>query len=160
MRKTIGTSVAALAAMLAFAALAGAVEEPTRESYLAQVEPICKVNRSANERIMAGSKQRVNTGELAPAGRQFIRVSESFGMLIKQLAVVPPPAADSHRIERWLESMRLLEVRLRLVGKYFKAGERIKATHESILAERAGLSANNTSIVFHFRYCRFGHIGG
>ena len=51
--------------------------------------------------------------------------------------------------------MRLLKQRLRNVGKYYEAGEKIKATHESILAERSGLSANNTSIVFRFHYCRF-----
>lgn len=134
-------------------------EEQTRESYVAQVEPICKTNRDANERIMAGAKERVNKGKLELAGKQFIRVSESFGGLIKQLVAVPPAAADSHRVDRWLEAMGLLKSRLRNVGKYFKAGEKIKATHESILAERSGISANNISIVFHFQYCRFTRIG-
>jgi hypothetical protein len=146
------------AALLAIAPLARG-EEQTRESYKAQVEPICKANRQANERIMAGARDRVNKGRLELAGRQFIRVSGSFGGLIKQLVTVPPPPADDRRIERWFDSMRLLKQRLRNVGKYYKAGEKIKATHESILAERSGLSANNTSIVFHFHYCRFSHIG-
>jgi hypothetical protein len=106
---------------------------------------------------MAGARQRVSKGKLEIAGKQFVRVSHSFGGLIKQIATVPPPPADTHRVERWLELMRLLETRLRTVGKYFKAGEKIKATHESILAERSGLSANNISIVFHFHYCRLGH---
>jgi hypothetical protein len=158
MKGTLGTLAAIAAVMLAVAPLAHA-EEPTREGYVAQVEPICKANRAANERIMAGARDRVNRDELESAGKQFIRVSGSFGGLIKQLAAVPPPAADSHRVDRWLSLMRLLESRLRKVGKYFKAGEKIKATHESILAERSGLSANNISIVFHFNYCRFTRIG-
>ena len=159
MKRTLGTFAAAVIAMLAIVPLA-AGEEQTRDSYKAQVEPICQANRSANEKIMAGARDRVNEGKLALAGKQFIQVSGSFGGLIKQLATIPAPPADKRRVKRWFDSMKLLEQRLREVGKYYKAGEKIKATHTSILAERAGLSANNTSIVFHFHYCRFSHIGG
>jgi hypothetical protein len=158
MKGTLGTVAAVALATLAAAPPAHA-EEQTRESYKAQVEPICQANRTANTKIMAGASERVKKGKLEIAGKQFVRVSRSFGGLIKQLATVPPPPADSHRVERWLELMRLLETRLRTVGKYFKQGEKIKATHESILAERSGLSANNISIVFHFHYCRLSHFG-
>ncbi len=158
MKGTLGTLAAFAVALLVIAPLAHG-EEQTREGYKARVEPICKANRQANERIMAGARDRVNKGKLELAGKQFIRVSASFGGLIKQLTPVPAPPADERRVERWFDSMRLLKQRLRNVGKYYKAGEKIKATHESILAERSGLSANNTSIVFHFHYCRFSHIG-
>jgi hypothetical protein len=154
MKGTLGTLAALCLVTLAVAPSASA-EEPTREGYVATVEPICQVNRSANERIMAGAKERVNKNKLEPAGRQFIRLSESFGGLVKQLTAVTPAPADAHRVDRWLSLMRLLKTRLRSVGKYFKDGEKIKAVHESILAERSGLSANNISIVFHFHYCRF-----
>lgn len=159
MKRTLGTFAAVAIAMLAIAPLAVG-EEQTRDSYKAQVEPICQANRDANEKIMAGARERVNKGKLTLAGKQFIRVSGSVGGLARKLAVVPPPTADATRIEHWLGSIRLLKQRLREVGKYYEAGEKIKAAHTSILAERAGLSANNTSIVFHFHYCRFSHIGG
>jgi hypothetical protein len=158
MMRTLGTLAATAVAMLAIAPFAHG-EEQTRETYKAQVEPICQANRVANERIMSGARERVNKGKLGLAGKQFIRVSASVGGLVDGLAAVPPPVADQHRVGRWLDSIRLLKQRLRLVGKYYKAGEKIKATHESILAERSGLTANNTSIVFHFHYCRFSHIG-
>jgi hypothetical protein len=158
MTRTVGTIAAVAFALLALAPLAYG-EEQTRESYKAQVEPICQANRTANEKIMAGARDRVNSGKLELAGKQFIRVSASFGSLIQKLLPVPAPPADIRRVERWFDSMRLLQRRLRLVGKYYKAGEKIKATHESILAERSAISANNTSIVFHFTYCRFNHIG-
>jgi hypothetical protein len=145
-----------LLATLAAAAPALA-DGQTRESYKAQVEPLCKANREANERIMAGARKRVNRKELDLAGGQFIRVSVSFAGLIERLAAVPPPVGDEHRIERWFVSLRLVRQRLRNVGKYYRAGEEIKAAHESILAERSGISANNTSIVLHFHYCRLGH---
>src|SRR5512146_329385 len=157
MRRTLGTFAAIAVAMLAVAPLA-AGEEQTRDSYKAQVEPVCQANREANEKIMAGAKERIDKGKLELAGKQFIRVSGSVGGLVKRLVTVPAPAGDETRVEHWLGSIRLLKQRLREVGKYYEAGEKIKAAHTSILAERAGLSANNTSIVFHFHYCRFGHV--
>lgn len=159
MRRTLGTFAAIAIAMGAIAPLAHG-EEQTRDSYKAQVEPICQANRSANERIMAGARERLSKGKLELVGKQFIRVSGSVGGLIERLVKVPAPTTDETRVEHWLGSIRLLKQRLREVGKYYKAGEKIKAAHESILAERAGLSANNTSIVFRFHYCRFNHIGG
>src|SRR3954447_21155447 len=110
MKGPLGIVVVVALAMLAIAPLADG-EEQTRESYKAQVEPICKANRDANERIMAGARERVNGGRLEPAGKQFLRLSESFGKLIKHLVVVPAPTADSHRIDRWLEIMKLLKSR-------------------------------------------------
>jgi hypothetical protein len=154
MKGTLATIAALALLALAVASLARG-EEQTRESYKAQVEPICRANRRANERIMSGASKRVNRNQLKAAGRQFVRVSASFGKLIGQLAKVPPPTTDVHRIERWIEIMKLLKKRLRLVGKYYIEELRIKGTHEAIRAERAGLSANNTTIVLHFHYCRF-----
>jgi hypothetical protein len=156
MRRPLGTLAAIALALLAGATVAHG-EEQTRESYKAQVEPLCQANRTANERIMDGVKERVNRKDFVPAGKQFIRVSRSFGGLVGQLATVPPPAGDEHRIERWLGAMRLLKTRLRTVGKYYKEGLDIKAAHESVLAERSGITANNISIDLHFHYCRFGH---
>lgn len=158
MKRTLGT-IAALAALLLVVGPATAAAEQTRETYKVQVEPLCEANRKANERIMEGARQRVSRDELVPAGKQFIAASGSVAKLANQLATVPPPVGDERRVNRWLQMIRLLKTRLFNVGKYFKAGEEIKGTHESILAERAGLSANNTSIVFHFRACRFNRVG-
>jgi hypothetical protein len=156
MKGKLGTPAAIALVTLAVAPLAHG-EEQTRESYKAQVEPICQTNREANEKIMSGARERVNKSKLKPASKQFARLSESFGKLVTQLGTVPPPPTDSHRIDRWLEIMRQLQTRLRLVGKYYAGGDKIKGNHEAILAERSGISANNTTIVLHFHYCRFGN---
>jgi hypothetical protein len=142
-----------LAAIAAAAPASG--EEQTRDTYKAQVEPLCQANREANERIMAGARERVNKGKLELAGKQFIRVSVSFGGLIRRLAPVAPPVGDERRIERWFVSLRLVKRRLRKVGRYYEEGLEIKAAHEGVLVQRAAISANNTSIVLHFHYCRF-----
>lgn len=155
MRRTLGTLAAIALAMLIVAPPAPATEQ-TRESYRERVEPICKANRTVNARIMGGVRQRINKDNFAPAGKQFIRVSRSFGSLIRRLAPVPAPLGDERRVNRWLKFMRLIKSRLHTVGKYYKRGADIKAAHESILAERSGISANNISIVFKLRNCRFG----
>jgi hypothetical protein len=159
MKRPLGTLAVIVVALLAIAPLAPGAEQ-TRETYKSQIEPICEVNRVANERIMEGARERVNRDELEPAGKQFIRASASFGGLIRNLVTIPPPPADERRVDRWFEQMRLLKTRLRNVGKYYKEGLEIKAAHESILAERSGIAANNISIVFKVRYCRFGRIKG
>ncbi len=156
MRGKLGTPAAIALLTLAVVAPAHG-DEQTRDSYKARVEPICQANREANERIMSGARERVNKDKLKPAGKQFVRLSESFGGLVKRLAKVPAPTTDEHRISRWLEIMHQLKARLRLVGKYFMEGLKIKGNHEAILAERSGISANNTTIVLHFHYCRFGN---
>ncbi|HET7052488.1 MAG TPA: hypothetical protein VFI09_01055 [Solirubrobacterales bacterium] len=156
MRGKLGTLAAIALVTLAVAPLAHG-EEQTRESYKAQVEPICRANRKTNEKIMAGAQQRINENKLKPAGRQFVRLSRSFGDLVGGLTKVSPPATDVHRIDRWIEIMKLLKGRLRLAGKYYVEGNKIKGTHMAIWAQRAALSANNTTIVLHFHYCRFGN---
>jgi hypothetical protein len=147
--------LATIVALLAPASPALAAEQ-TRETYKATIEPVCQANREANERIMDGAQRRINKREFTAVGKQFIRVSGSFGSLIPRIAAVPPPVGDEHRVDRWLEQMRLIKSRLRNVGRYYKEGEDIKAAHESALAQRSGIAANNISIVFKVRYCRFG----
>ena len=92
--------------------------------------------------------------KLAPAGRQFLRVSEAFGEAIKQIVAVPRPLADEERLQKWFKFLRILKMRLRVLGKTLIDGDRLKATHASIKAERTGNAANNVSFVFGFHYCR------
>ena len=134
MKGPLGTLATIVVALLAIAPLARG-EEQTRESYKAQVEPICEVNRSANERIMAGARKRINKKKFEPVGKQFIRVSESFGGLIGQLATIPPPVGDDRRVERWLEQMRLLKRRVRTVGKYYKGMATFTITKGGLMYE-------------------------
>jgi hypothetical protein len=159
MKLTLGTTAVVMVAMLGVAAVAHGAEEQTRESYAAQVEPICKANRETNERIMDGARKRIAEDELGRAGKQFIRLSASVAVLADRLEKVPPPVADTRRISRWIHFIRLLKTRTRNVGKYYGEGLEIKGTHESILAERSGVSANNLMVVFPIRYCRFSRVG-
>lgn len=141
-------------ATLAVAAVAHGAEEPTREHYLATVEPICKRDREASEKILAGTKEAIRDGRLKVAGRQLIRASRHFGEAIRKLVAVPRPPADEAKLQKWFGFLRILRDRIRQTGVYYKEGEELRATHESIAAERTGNAANNVSYSLKFRYCR------
>lgn len=154
MRGKLGTLAAILVATFAVVPLAHGEEPPTREGYVAQVEPICKVNTEASQRILAGAGERIKKRKLEPAGKQFIHVSRSFGQGIRQIVTVPRPAADEARLQKWFKFLRIVKTRLFDLGKALTADERLHATHEQIKLERSANAANNASFVFGFHYCR------
>ena len=153
MKSSSSTVAAVIVAMLSVAGAALA-EEPTRESYVAAVEPICQRDREAGERILGGTRDKIKDGKLAVAGRQLIRASERFGTTIREIVAVPRPAVDETKLQKWFGFLRIVKERLRKTGKFYKEGKRLEATHESIRAEKSGNAANNVSFAFHFRYCR------
>ena len=148
------TTVAMAVAMLVVVAAAYGEEGPPRDEYVAQVEPICQRNTLANERILKGARDRIKQDKLDTAGGQFIRASEAFGKTVHELVAVPRPAADNARLMKWFHFLGIVKTNLRNVGKSLKEGNKIKATHDSIRAERSGNAANNVSIVYGFHYCR------
>ena len=141
-------------ALGAVAAPAASAEGPTRDEYVAQVDPICEQNTLANKRILKGVRPKVNRGELKAAGAQFIRASEEFGVTVKEIAAVPRPPADDARLVKWFGFLTKIKTNLRMIGKALREENRVKAVHERIRVERSSNAANNVSFVFGFRYCR------
>jgi hypothetical protein len=155
MKRILGTSTAIVVAALTItAAPAHGAEEPTRESFVVQAEPICARNAVLNKRILEDVREKVNDDQLRAAGVKFTRVSAAFADAIRQLVAIPRPAADDERLLRWFKFLRLVKTRLANIGKALREGNEIKASHEQILAERSGNSANNVGFVFGFRECR------
>lgn len=154
MKRLPATALLATIVMLAVAASAHGVDEEARRAYVAAVDPICKRDREAGERILGGTKDNINDGKLVLAGRQLIRASERFGTTIEQIVAVPRPPEDEAKLQKWFKFLRIVRERIRKTGKFYKEGERIEATHESIRGEKSGNAANNVSFAFGFRYCR------
>lgn len=150
------TVAAVFLATLCVAVAAQGEEQQTREGYVATVDPICQRDREAGGRILSGVKDNVNEGKLDLAGRQLIRASERFGTTIREIVAVPRPPADDAKLQRWFGFLRIVKERIRKTGVFYKRGDRLAATHESIRAEKSGNAANNVSFVFRFRYCRLG----
>jgi hypothetical protein len=154
MRLKLGTLAAVVAATFAVAPLAQGGEPPTREGYVAQVEPLCKANTEASKRVLAGVSGRIEKRELKPAGKQFIRASAAFGHGIRQIVAVPRPPADEARLEKWFKYLRIVKGRLFALGRYLEAEEQLRATHGKIALERSANAANNVSFVFGFHHCK------
>ncbi len=155
MKGVLSLVISVVAVALALAAPAWA-EEPTRDQYREQVEPICQANTEANKRILKNAKERAKSrvpAKMKEAGAQFIHASAVFGKTVEKLAGVPRPAADDERLLKWFKQLGIVQTDLRKLGKALKATEEIKAAHEQIRVERASNAANNFSFVFEFHYC-------
>lgn len=140
-------------ALGAATALAVTSAEQTRESYVAQVEPICKTNTKANERILAGAEQKVKAGKLKAAAGQFAQASTAFGKAIKQLKAVPQPVADQAKLTKWLGALEDETKLLSEIGKALKAGKKSRAYSLSVRLEHNATIANNAVLGFDFHYC-------
>ncbi len=154
-RAARGPWVAAVVFVAALvAAPAAGAEEPTRESYVAQLEPICKTNVEANKRIFKGAKGEVNRGELKKASRHFTRAATAFAKTIRQMQAVPQPAADAAKLGKWFGLLRDEKDYIQQIGQALAAEKRHKAESISVQLNRNSTKANNAVLGFGFDYCR------
>jgi len=153
--KLVATALAALLAtgLLAAGAFAITSAEQTRETYAAAVEPICKTNTKANERILSGVEQKVKQGKLAVAAGQFTQASTAFGKAVKQIKAVPQPVADKAKLAKWTGYLEDETKLLSEIGKALKAGNKTKAQTLSVKLTHNGNLANNAVLGFDFDYC-------
>jgi hypothetical protein len=141
-----------VAVLLVFASVA--VAETTRDEYKAQVEPICKTNQDASNRILTGVKQLVKKNKLAQAGQAFAKAAMALEKAQKQLAAVEQPAADSAKLTKWLSEIKSEVSLMRTISTKFKAGNKSKATSLTVKLQNNANKANNLVIVFQFKYCK------
>jgi hypothetical protein len=148
-------SLALAMALLVAVPVAAAIEgEPTRDEYVAVVEPICKANTEANARILKGVKTQVKQGQLVPAGKRFIRAATALGKSVRQIAAEPQPSADVVKLEKWIGYLKQEKVFLQKIGKALKAQNRFQAQQYAVKLNKNNNRANNTVISFGFDHCR------
>jgi hypothetical protein len=145
-----------LAATAIFAAAAMATTSPTqtRATYTEAVEPICKTDSQANERLLHGVRKQIKAGGLKPASGRFARAAAAFEKGTKQIAAVPQPVADAGRLNEWVGLLRNETKILRNISKALAAGKKGAATHESAVLSQNGTKANATVLPFEFHYCK------
>ena len=145
-----------LAATAVFAAAALATTSPTqtRETYTAAVEPICKTDSQANERLLTGVRKQIKAGKLKPAAARFAQAAAAFEKGTSQIARVPQPTADAARLTQWIGLLRNEGTILRKISKALKAGNKGAATHESAVLSQNGSKANSIVLPFEFHYCK------
>jgi hypothetical protein len=151
--RKIAVALCATAIFVFISSLAPAAEI-TRTSYREAVEPICKTDTQANERIFAGVKQEVRQGKLKPAAVKFSKAAVALKSAISQIQKVPAPAADSARLSKWLGKVSNEAGYFEAVARKLRAGDKAGAEHlVNKLTTEAG-AANNVVIPFEFTYCR------
>ncbi len=138
-----------LASPLALAA------EVTRESYKEAVEPICKTNTEANEKILKGVRQKVQKGQLKIAGTQFEKAGKALHKAIVQLKAVAQPTADQAKLAKWLKYVGEEEKLFLKGAKQLKEGNKTAAQATVIRLNHNANQANNQVLAFEFKYCRF-----
>ncbi len=152
------TSVLFLAAMGAMALLLAVplapAAEQTRESYTEAVEPICKSNAEASDRILDGVKAEVRQDKLKPAAAKFTKAAAALKKTLRQLKAVPKPPADQARLDKWLGYIKNEVELFERTAKKLKAGDKIGAQRMAVRLTSTANKANNQVLTFEFKYCR------
>jgi hypothetical protein len=151
MKKTILVAMALLVPVVASVASAA---ELSRDEYVARVEPICKRNTEANQRIFAGAKEEVKSGKLKLASTHFAAADAALDKTIGQLRAVPEPAGDEAKLEKWLGYLEVESEYLGRIGKALAAGQKGKAQALSVRLNRNSNLANDAVLAFRFDYCK------
>jgi hypothetical protein len=144
----------AFALALLTAALPALAAEVTRDSYREAVEPICKTNTEANERILKGVRKEVKQGKLKPAASRFEKAAKELRKTVRELKVVPQPAADKARLSKWLGIVGEEASYFQTAGEQLRAGNKVAAQETVLRLTHNASKANNVVIPFEFRYCR------
>jgi hypothetical protein len=152
-RKLQATLTGALALFALAVPLAGAAELD-RAEYVARVEPICKVNVEANQKIFKGAKEEVKAGELKQGATHFARAATALNKTIKQLQAVPQPAPDAAKLSKWLGYLKSESSYFQKIAKALAQNDKYKAQNLSVKLNRNSNLANNTVLAFGFDYCK------
>lgn len=140
---------------LLVAALPATAAEVTRDSYREAVDPICKTNSEANERILKGVRKQVKAGQLKPAAAKFAKAAQALRGTITELKAVPQPPADQSRLAKWLRFVTTEASYLDKVAGQLRAGDKVGAQETVIRLTHNANQANNTVLPFEFQHCSF-----
>lgn len=153
--KLIATATAALltAAQFAPAALAATSADQTRDSYVAAVEPICKTNTQASERLLGGVKKQVKEGKLKAASSKVSSAAASSGKTVTQLKQVAQPTSDAAKLGKWIGYLEKEQKLLSELSQALKKEDKNKVSKLTLLLTHNGNQANNSVLGFDFEYC-------
>jgi hypothetical protein len=144
---------------LALAVLLGSVPasaaEATRESYVGAVEPICKANTQANEKILKGVRQDVKEGRLDAASRKFAAAARALKRTRAQLLGVAKPTEDAASLTKWLGYVKTEVQLFETISRKLAKDEVTSAQKMVVRLVSNARQANNQVLDFEFRYCRF-----
>jgi hypothetical protein len=144
-----------LTGVLLLAIAAPAAMALTRDEYKAKVEPICKKNSEANDKILKTVRKEVKENKLKPAGAKFIKASNALTATYNELKAVEQPAEDAAKLTKWLSYVKTEADLFKSGGKALKAGNKKKAQKFVNQLNSNANKANSTVLAFGFKYCKF-----
>jgi hypothetical protein len=145
--------LAASLLLLALVSIALAAE-PTRTEYTEAVEPICKSDTKANERILASVRKEVQQGKLRTAAQKFTKASAALKKALREIEAVPQPGADEARLAKWFSYVKIEAELFATAGKKLRSGDKAGAEKVVIKLSQNANKANLQVLPFGFRYCR------
>jgi Zn-dependent oligopeptidase len=152
MRKAIALS---LTAALLLAIAAPAAMALTRDEYKTKVEPICKKNSEANDKILKTVRKEVKEDKLKTAGAKFIKASNALNTTYNELKAVEQPAEDAAKLTKWLGYVKTEADLFKSAGTALKASNKSKAQKFVNKLTQNANKANSEVLAFNFRYCKF-----
>ncbi|MBK5220026.1 MAG: hypothetical protein JJE35_09620 [Thermoleophilia bacterium] len=155
-RRGRGFLAAVIAGLVFVIAVTGALAAtpPTREEYKAMVEPICKANTKANERILGGVRKQVKEGKLKAAGAQFAKAATALKKARRELLAVPQPSADKTRLDNWFGYVKTEAELFDQTARKLKQEDKPGANQMLSKLIRTANRANIEVLPFEFTYCR------
>lgn len=146
-------SLVLVVALLA-AVPSNAAEDP-RATYIETVEPICKANTEANEKILKGVRSKVKSGDYAAAAKQFDGAAKALKRTRSQLLQVPKPPEDTAQLTKWLGYVKTEVQLFEAIATKLRKDEATSAQKMVVRLVSNAKQANNQVLDFEFRYCRF-----
>ncbi len=151
-KKLVFSLVAAVALL---AAIPSSAAEQTPEGYKEAVEPICKANTEANEKILKGVRQKVKSGKYDAAAKQFQAAAKALKKTRAQLVAVPKPPEDTAKLTKWLDYAKTEAQLFETIAKKLHNDEATAAQKMVVRLVSTARQANNQVLDYEFRYCRF-----
>jgi hypothetical protein len=148
------TIVSLTAVAMLFAAMPAPAAEVTPQSYKEQVEPICKADTKANEKILDGVRANVKAGKLKKASRQLAAAGKALKQAYGQLSKVPQPTADTARLAKWLKGIKTEAELFEATSRKLAKGEKNGAQKMIVRMQSNATKTNNQVLDYEFRYCR------
>jgi hypothetical protein len=150
--KKLVVAFATAALLLAVVPASGA--EVTPQEYKAQVEPICKKDTEANERILDGVRANVKAGKFKQASRQLSGAAKALKQARAELLQVPKPAEDAARLTKWLQGVKTEAELFETAARKLAKGEKNAAQKMIVRLYSNATKTNNQVLDYEFRYCR------
>jgi hypothetical protein len=153
MRRPLGAAAALL--LICFTASTATAAEAGRGEYVERIEPICKVNTEANERILAGVRGEMSRGHLTAAAAKFAKAAAALGKTRTQLLAVTPPSGDQAQVSKWLSGVKGEVELLEATARKLSAGDKLGAQKQVVKLTANANRLNTLMVNFEFHYCRF-----